>query len=126
MVRSILLQVYEAVMFWVRFDPTRRQEQLGELMQFVRLPLLPQEYLVSRVENDLKACQNCKDYLIEAMKYHLLKDEEKQVFEDATPRAKPRQPRGKPKVSLAFLRLQCTESLPSRPIQRNQCRVMLV
>ncbi|XP_022644113.1 kelch-like protein 2 isoform X2 [Varroa destructor] len=91
-------QVYEAVMFWVRFAPPTRQRALGELMQHVRLPLLSQEFLVSRVEADLRASQDCKDFLIEAMKYHLLRDEEKNLFENTIPRAKPRQPRGKPKI----------------------------
>ncbi|OQR75755.1 ring canal kelch-like [Tropilaelaps mercedesae] len=91
-------QVYEAVMFWVRFAPPTRQRALGELMQHVRLPLLPQEFLVNRVEADLRASHDCKDLLIEAMKYHLLRDEEKTLFENTMPRAKPRQPRGKPKI----------------------------
>lgn len=38
-----------------------------------------------------------KDYLIEAMKYHLLKGEQKALFK--SPRTKPRQPVGLPKVS---------------------------
>lgn len=38
-----------------------------------------------------------KDYLIEALKYHLLKGEQKAHFK--TPRTKPRQPVGLPKVS---------------------------
>jgi hypothetical protein len=38
-----------------------------------------------------------KDYLIEALKYHLLKGEQKILFK--TPRTKPRQPVGLPKVS---------------------------
>jgi hypothetical protein len=37
-----------------------------------------------------------KDYLIEALKYHLLKGEQKILFK--TPRTKPRQPVGLPKV----------------------------
>lgn len=39
-----------------------------------------------------------KDFLIEALKYHLLKGEQKSLFK--TPRTKPRQPRGLPKVLL--------------------------
>jgi len=39
-----------------------------------------------------------KDFLIEALKFHLLKGEQKCIFK--TPRTKPRQPRGLPKVLL--------------------------
>ena len=39
-----------------------------------------------------------KDFLIEALKYHLLKGEQKSLFK--SPRTKPRQPRGLPKVLL--------------------------
>ena len=38
-----------------------------------------------------------KDFLIEALKYHLLKGEQKATFK--SPRIKPRQPVGLPKVS---------------------------
>lgn len=38
-----------------------------------------------------------KDYLIEALKYHLLKTDQRLIFN--TPRTKPRQPIGVPKVS---------------------------
>jgi kelch-like protein 2/3 len=43
-----------------------------------------------------------KDYLIEALKYHLLKGEQKILFK--TPRTKPRQPVGLPKVCSMFVR----------------------
>lgn len=42
-----------------------------------------------------------KDYLIEALKYHLLKGEQKILFK--TPRTKPRQPVGLPKVCNMFI-----------------------
>ena len=49
--------------------------QIGQLLQYVRLPLLDQEYLVSNVEESalVKSNSFCKDILIEAMKYHLLR-----------------------------------------------------
>ncbi|KAG1670547.1 Ring canal kelch [Nymphon striatum] len=79
-----------------------RQECLAVLMEHVRLPLLAQEYLVQRVEEEmlLKSNINCKDYLIEAMKYHLLKPEQKAIYK--TPRTKPRSPVGLPKVLLVI------------------------
>ncbi|XP_063989828.1 ring canal kelch homolog [Diachasmimorpha longicaudata] len=93
-------KVFECVISWVHSDMETRQSHLAQLMEHVRLPLLSQEYLVQRVEEEplLKANLQCKDFLIEALKYHLLKGEQKSLFK--TPRTKPRQPRGLPKVLL--------------------------
>lgn len=95
-------KVYEAVIAWCVHDLAGRQSHLAGLMEHVRLPLLPQEYLVSRVENEpcLKADLLCKDFLIEALKFHLLKGEAKSAFK--TPRTVPRQPVGLPKVLLVI------------------------
>lgn len=62
--------------------------------------LLPQEYLVNRVENEplLREDLLCKDLLIEALKFHLLKGEAKDMFN--TPRTIPRKPVGLPKILL--------------------------
>lgn len=93
-------KVFECVISWVNHDLENRQAYLAELMEHVRLPLLPQDYLVQRVEEEplLKSNLKCKDYLIEALKYHLLKGDQKIHFK--TPRTKPRQPVGLPKVLL--------------------------
>lgn len=93
-------KVFECVISWVHNSLETRQSHLAELMEHVRLPLLSQEYLVQRVEEEplLKSDLKCKDYLIEALKYHLLKGEQKISFK--TPRTKPRQPVGLPKVLL--------------------------
>ncbi|KAL0274518.1 UNVERIFIED_CONTAM: hypothetical protein PYX00_002618 [Menopon gallinae] len=93
-------KVFECVIAWVYHDLEKRKEYLAELMEHVRLPLLSQEYLVQRVEEEplLKPNIQCKDYLIEALKYHLLKGDQKSMFK--TPRTKPRQPVGLPKVLL--------------------------
>lgn len=95
-------KVYESVIAWIQFDPTERQKHVADLMQNVRLPLLPQEYLVSRVENEplLKEDINCKDFIIEAFKYHLLKGDAKSTFD--TPRTIPRRPVGMPKILLVI------------------------
>lgn len=92
---------------WVNYDLEGRKNFLAELMEHVRLPLLPQEYLIQRVEEEplLKLNLKCeyllsnfpitifqilgKDFLIEALKYHLLKGDQKVMFK--TPRTKPRQ-----------------------------------
>ncbi|EFA08330.1 ring canal kelch homolog [Tribolium castaneum] len=93
-------QVFECVIAWVQHDLDARHKHLASLMEHVRLPLMSQEYLMQRVEEEplLKADLQCKDYIIEALKYHLLKGDNKTTFR--TPRTKPRQPVGLPKVLL--------------------------
>ena len=72
---------------------------MAELLEHVRLPLLPQEFLVQRVEEEtlVKNSSECKDYLIEAMKFHLLKPDQKLAYK--SPRTKARTPIGLPRVS---------------------------
>lgn len=91
-------KVFEAVVTWVNYDPEHRQECLAQLMEHVRLPLLSREYLVSRVETETLVKNNnmCKDFLIEAMKYHLLSNEQRSSVQ--SPRTRPRTPIGLPKV----------------------------
>ncbi|KAL5018240.1 hypothetical protein ScPMuIL_003962 [Solemya velum] len=95
-------QVFEAVMTWVQHDMTKRKDHIAQLLENVRLPLMTQEYLVQRVEEEplVKSDSQCKDFLIEALKYHLLKTEQKALFK--TPRTLPRTPLGLPKVMLVI------------------------
>ena len=50
-------------------------------MEHVRLSLMILEYLVQCVEEEplIKSNSECKDFLIEAMKYHLLKGQQSYV-----------------------------------------------
>ncbi|XP_053674877.1 ring canal kelch homolog [Anopheles nili] len=95
-------KVYECVITWIQYDVNGRQHHMADLMEHVRLPLLSQDYLVQHVEKEhlLKGDLQCKDYIIEALKYHLLKGEQKSCFK--TPRTIPRQPVGLPKVLLVI------------------------
>ncbi|ESN99210.1 hypothetical protein HELRODRAFT_155962 [Helobdella robusta] len=109
-------QVYEAVISWTMYDFSNRQKHIDQLIEYIRLslnlkinvfsltrlPLLSQDFLVQRVEDEplIKNCSRCKDFLIEAMKYHLLKPEQKLLY--ITPRTKPRSPAGLPKMMLVI------------------------
>ena len=97
-------KVFESVISWINFSPDQRSQYLHQLLEHVRLPLLSQEYLLNRVEGEplLKTNDHCKDYIIEAMKYHLLKGDMKLSMSLTSPRTKPRQPIGLPKVMLAI------------------------
>lgn len=68
------IQVFECVIAWVNYDLESRQKHVAELMEYVRLPLLSEDYLIQRVEEEtvFKNDIRCKDYLIEALKYHIL------------------------------------------------------
>ena len=88
-------------MAWANYDKSAsRRDVIARLMQHVRLPLLSQDFLVQRVEQEplIKNNSACKDFLIEALKYHLLRPEQKIHF--ASPRTKQRSPAGLPKVQL--------------------------
>uniref|UniRef100_A0A671MDN2 Kelch-like protein 2 n=1 Tax=Sinocyclocheilus anshuiensis TaxID=1608454 RepID=A0A671MDN2_9TELE len=93
-------KVFEAVIAWVTHDKDVRQEHMAHLMENVRLPLLSREYLVQRVEEEtlVKNSSACKDYLIEAMKYHLLPAEQRSTMK--TIRTRVRTPISYPKVMM--------------------------
>eukprot|EP00794_Sanderia_malayensis_P003257 gene3257-3738_t len=67
-------EVYLAVMNWIKYDLQSRKQHLVELLSLVKLPLLSRDFLMFTVEPDelVKSSSECKDLIIEAMKYHLL------------------------------------------------------
>ncbi|XP_062494026.1 kelch-like protein 3 isoform X4 [Pezoporus occidentalis] len=94
------VQVFEAVISWINYEKESRLEHMAKLMEHVRLPLLPRDYLVQTVEEEalIKNNNTCKDFLIEAMKYHLLPLDQRQLIKN--PRTKPRTPVSLPKVMI--------------------------
>ena len=96
-------QVFESVVAWVNHDPPNRHDYMPGLVEHVRLPLLSRDFLVQRVEDEplIKSSSSCKDFLIEAMKYHLLPKEQRILIKN--PRTRQRTPIGLPKVSLWLL-----------------------
>ena len=95
-------KVYESVIGWIQFDAHERRKYLPLLLEHVRLPLVSQDYLMSRVENEpLMKDLNAKDFIIEALKFHLLKGDAKNTL-TKTNRTIPRQPIGQPKVLLVI------------------------
>lgn len=57
-------------------------------MEHVRLPLLSQEYLVQRVEQEslLRDNLQCNNLIIEALKYHLIKNDPRMLYGFLSPR----------------------------------------
>ncbi|XP_061691389.1 kelch-like protein 4 isoform X1 [Syngnathoides biaculeatus] len=80
--------IFQALMMWVRHDVQRRQQDLGVLLSYIRLPLLPPQ-LIADLENNKMFSDDleCQKLLMEAMKYHLL-PERRPMFQ--SPRTKPR------------------------------------
>jgi kelch-like protein 2/3 len=65
--------VFEAVISWTK-QSQERAEYLPELLHHVRFLFLRREYLINRVceEELIQSNPACKDFLIEALKYHLM------------------------------------------------------
>uniref|UniRef100_A0A3Q3W9N2 BTB domain-containing protein n=1 Tax=Mola mola TaxID=94237 RepID=A0A3Q3W9N2_MOLML len=93
-------KVFEAMIAWIKHDKPSRLEYMAKLMEHVRLPLLSRDYLVQIVEKEalIKNNNTCKDFLIEAMKYHLLPADQRHLIQ--TDRTRPRTPISIPKVMI--------------------------
>jgi kelch-like protein 2/3 len=92
-------EVFEAVVTWVNHDKEDREQHVAEVMANVRFPLLAKDYLLKRVDQEtLMQTPECKDFLIEAMKYHLSSDEGKADMKSS--RVRPRAPLALPKVMI--------------------------
>ncbi|KAJ8338509.1 hypothetical protein SKAU_G00374750 [Synaphobranchus kaupii] len=93
-------KVFEAMISWIKQDKEARLEHMPKLMEHVRLPLLSRDYLVQIVEEEalIKNNNTCKDFLIEAMKYHLLPADQRHLIK--TDRTRPRTPISLPKVMI--------------------------
>ncbi|KAK2904415.1 kelch-like protein 3 isoform X1 [Channa argus] len=93
-------KVFEAMIAWIKHDKPARLEYMPKLMEHVRLPLLSKDYLVQIVEEEalIKNNGTCKDFLIEAMKYHLLPADQRHLIK--TDRTRPRTPISIPKVMI--------------------------
>lgn len=66
-------QAFEAVMTWVKDQPEKRRQDLPDLLEEIRLPLLPTYYLLHNVESDelIRDDVKCRRYLDEAKNYKL-------------------------------------------------------
>ena len=74
-------QVFEAVLLWVKHDVENRKNELPGLLEQVRLPLLPPQYLSDRVlsEEIIHSNIHCRDLIDEAKDYMLMPERRKQL-----------------------------------------------
>ncbi|NXH13681.1 KLHL4 protein, partial [Bucco capensis] len=80
--------IFQALMMWVRHDLLSRQQDLGMLLSYIRLPLLPPQLLADLENSPMFADDlECQKLLMEAMKYHLLPERRSMM---QSPRTKPR------------------------------------
>ena len=66
--------VFEAVISWVRHDRAERLEHLPQLIHEVRFQLLSSNYVLKHIADEelLNSSPGCKDFIINALKYHLM------------------------------------------------------
>ncbi|KAE8584557.1 hypothetical protein XENTR_v10021014 [Xenopus tropicalis] len=80
--------IFQALMQWVKHDIQCRQRDLGMLLSYIRLPLLPPQLLADLENSPMFANDlECQKFLMEAMKYHLLPERRSMM---QSPRTKPR------------------------------------
>ncbi|XP_030759639.1 kelch-like protein 17 isoform X1 [Sitophilus oryzae] len=65
--------VFTSVLNWIKHDLIEREKYISELMIHVRLPLVNREFLMTRVDNEqlIRDNSECRELLLEAMRYHL-------------------------------------------------------
>eukprot|EP00102_Acyrthosiphon_pisum_P021046 XP_016658256.1 PREDICTED: ring canal kelch homolog [Acyrthosiphon pisum] len=68
-------KVYECVFKWVNHELGFRKDFFPELMEHVRLSLISKQYILKNVVDEplLKNSSKCKDYVIDALNFHLIK-----------------------------------------------------
>lgn len=84
-------QVFSAAMSWVKYNISERRQNLPQVLQHVRLPLLSPKFLVGTVGADLlvRSDEKCRDLVDEAKNYLLL-PQERPLMQG--PRTRPRKP----------------------------------
>ncbi|KAG1650863.1 Kelch-like protein 2 [Nymphon striatum] len=92
--------VFEAVVYWLKYDPENRKEVFYLVLEHVRLPLISPYYLLDCVEQAdcVKNCFKCMELVEEAKKYHLLPDRKSEFM---SIRTRPRKNAGTIEVLVA-------------------------
>ena len=52
------VQVYEAAMSWIKYEPESRERELSHILDVIRLPLLPKKYLINTVGKEAMIEEN--------------------------------------------------------------------
>ena len=73
--------VFEAVIQWVKHNRAERERHLAELIRHIRYELLTSNYVLKHVaeEEIINSNPDCKDFIIQALKYHLMSPSERAI-----------------------------------------------
>jgi kelch-like protein 17 (actinfilin) len=87
------LYLTQACIAWIKHELPERKAHVYKLLRHVRLPLISREFLMSRVDTEplVRESAECRDLLLEAMRYHLLPEQRASL---ASVRTAYRQPEG--------------------------------
>ncbi|PNF39480.1 Kelch-like protein 17 [Cryptotermes secundus] len=79
-------KVFTAVMSWTKHDLAGREQYVAQLMHHVRLPLMARDFLMGFVDSEplIRGNTECKELLLEAMKYHLLPEQRSALANERT------------------------------------------
>lgn len=66
--------VFEAAIQWVKHDKEQRLQYLPDLIQHIRYEFLSSNYVLKNISEEevLNSHPGCKDFIIAALKYHLM------------------------------------------------------
>lgn len=83
--------MFDALLKWTKHNPEKRLTHFADLMSYVRFPLIDAKILMNNVANEpfIRNDAQCKDFLIEAMRYHLVPEERHMLTSDRTQKRKP-------------------------------------
>uniref|UniRef100_A0A8D8TAL0 Kelch-like protein diablo n=1 Tax=Cacopsylla melanoneura TaxID=428564 RepID=A0A8D8TAL0_9HEMI len=81
---------YSAVMHWLYHDIENRKDNMSDLLSYIKLPLISQQFLVDTVEKDpvLRDDIHCRTLIMEAITYHLL-PERRPLLQSSRTRPRP-------------------------------------
>ncbi|XP_011408180.2 PREDICTED: kelch-like protein 20, partial [Amphimedon queenslandica] len=73
--------IFRSLELWLNYEPESRKDSLPKLLNHIRLPLLPLNFLKYRVESNpyIKRSLDCRDLIDEAKNYHLFPDDYSQI-----------------------------------------------
>uniref|UniRef100_A0A0A9XNX5 Kelch-like protein 17 n=1 Tax=Lygus hesperus TaxID=30085 RepID=A0A0A9XNX5_LYGHE len=84
-------KVFLAVLNWVKHCVGDRVQYIAKLLSHVRLPLMSRDFLMSTVDTEVlvRESPECKELLLEAMKYHLLPEQRSVLISERTSLRRP-------------------------------------
>jgi len=84
-------KVFEATIAWVRHEYPERRKYVYKLLRHVHLPLISREFLMTTVDSEPLVRENpdCKELMLEAMRYHLMPEQRASLTSNRTAQRKP-------------------------------------